>query len=69
MSRPVHNEIATSPNRAKVPDRHAGYQLALEERLADGSVHHEVVCIERLAPITAAAVDVGIRRQRGLDAR
>ena len=44
----------------------AGDELALEERLADGGVQHEVVGVEVRAAVAATAVHVAVGRQRGV---
>ena len=47
----------------------AGDELALEERLADGGVQHEVVGVEVRAAVAATAVHVAVGRQRGVQSR
>ena len=47
----------------------AGDELALEERLADGGIQHEVVGVQFAAAIAATAVHVAVGRQRGVQAR
>ena len=44
----------------------AGDELALEERLADGGVQHEVVGVEFAAAIAATAVHVAVGGKRGV---
>ena len=47
----------------------ASDELALEERLTDGGVQHEVVGVQFAAAVAATAVHVAVGRERGVDAR
>ena len=65
----VHAVLGVAELVEQVEGFDASDELALEERLADGGIQHEVVGVQFAAAIAATAVHIAVGRQRGVQAR